>query len=375
MAPAAAGIPLTAGTPFATAGAPNGGVPSITSAAVAGGAGLHHAHNFAAAAAAAAAAQQQQQQQHQHQQHQHQQQQNAVLGSPFTLATSLKPSTVSVPSTSVIISSNTGTGSSPVTTTTAAKTGSPAAKKFRPAFARPSHKSSRYIPKPIPQELGNLKTYSSPDILICGNCREMFSDLVDMMEHKRDYCKLRFTCKCDALNEENDGSSPCTDCTSNSPLPSSASSSTVASNTVTNHGSNSSTTIASTNALSTSSTSSSTTTSKSTRPKWLHCVACKSPFGNAWDLMVHVQTAHMMNIYQLADTTKLQNQQQQQQQQRQTSPASSPAASALSSLPVPVTEQQPCPANSAKSTSTSLSSSTSSSLPTSTPLSTTAAGQ
>ena len=78
----------------------------------------------------------------------------------------------------------------------------------------------------------------SPDILICGNCREMFSDLVDMMEHKRDYCKLRFTCKCDALNEENDGSSPCTDCTSNSPLPSSASSSTVASNTVTNHGNN-----------------------------------------------------------------------------------------------------------------------------------------
>jgi hypothetical protein len=47
----------------------------------------------------------------------------------------------------------------------------------------------------------------SPDILICGNCREMFSDLVDMMEHKRDYCKLRFTCKCDALNEDGE----CTD--------------------------------------------------------------------------------------------------------------------------------------------------------------------
>lgn len=78
----------------------------------------------------------------------------------------------------------------------------------------------------------------SPDILICGNCREMFSDLVDMMEHKRDYCKLRFTCKCDALNEENDGS-PCTDCTSVSQLPSSSQSSTVAaSTTVTNHGNN-----------------------------------------------------------------------------------------------------------------------------------------
>eukprot|EP00094_Tigriopus_californicus_P012224 TCALIF_11814-PA protein Name:"Protein of unknown function" AED:0.69 eAED:0.69 QI:0/0/0/0.33/1/1/3/0/117 len=42
----------------------------------------------------------------------------------------------------------------------------------------------------------------SPDILICGNCREMFSDLVDMIEHKKHYCKLRFTCKCDMTNDE-----------------------------------------------------------------------------------------------------------------------------------------------------------------------------
>ena len=27
-----------------------------------------------------------------------------------------------------------------------------------------------------------------------------------MLDHKRDYCKLRFTCKCDVLNEE------CTSC-------------------------------------------------------------------------------------------------------------------------------------------------------------------
>ena len=47
----------------------------------------------------------------------------------------------------------------------------------------------------------------SPDILICGNCREMFSDLIDMLDHKRDYCKLRFTCKCDVLNE-----GECTSC-------------------------------------------------------------------------------------------------------------------------------------------------------------------
>ena len=37
---------------------------------------------------------------------------------------------------------------------------SPAAKKFRPSYTRPSNKHSRYVPKPMPQELSNLKTYS-----------------------------------------------------------------------------------------------------------------------------------------------------------------------------------------------------------------------
>ena len=37
---------------------------------------------------------------------------------------------------------------------------SPAPKKFRPSYTRPSNKSSRYVPKPMPQELANLKTYS-----------------------------------------------------------------------------------------------------------------------------------------------------------------------------------------------------------------------
>ena len=37
---------------------------------------------------------------------------------------------------------------------------SPAPKKFRPSFTRPSNKNSRYVPKPMPQELANLKTYS-----------------------------------------------------------------------------------------------------------------------------------------------------------------------------------------------------------------------
>ncbi|CAG0880163.1 unnamed protein product [Cyprideis torosa] len=93
--------------------------------------------------------------------------------------------------------------------------------------------------------LNQLKTYSSPDILICGNCREMFSDIGGMIEHKRTYCKLRFTCKCG------------------------------------NNGINK-------NALSVAPAAAS-----------LVCVFCKEGFHNAWDLMVHVQSAHMVNFYEL----------------------------------------------------------------------------
>ena len=81
-------------------------------------------------------------------------------------------------------------------------------------------------------DLNSLKCYSSPDVLICGNCRfalvfvvvavvflvlvlilvpvlvlvpctcscssrMVFSSLHDMVSHKRHYCKLRFTCKCE----------------------------------------------------------------------------------------------------------------------------------------------------------------------------------
>lgn len=31
----------------------------------------------------------------------------------------------------------------------------------------------------------------------------------------------------------------------------------------------------------------------------LLCVQCKDAFQNAWDLMVHAQAAHMLNIYEL----------------------------------------------------------------------------
>lgn len=36
----------------------------------------------------------------------------------------------------------------------------------------------------------------NPDTLICGNCRECFNELSELLDHKKSYCKLRFTCKC-----------------------------------------------------------------------------------------------------------------------------------------------------------------------------------
>ncbi|KAI4477748.1 hypothetical protein M0804_012576 [Polistes exclamans] len=90
-------------------------------------------------------------------------------------------------------------------------------------------------------DLNQLKVYSNPDILICGNCREMFSDLGELLEHKRNYCKLRFTCKCHTFN----GAAPRDSTTA------------------------------------------------------LLCVLCKVSFPTAWELMVHAQAAHMINIYEL----------------------------------------------------------------------------
>ncbi|XP_073974687.1 uncharacterized protein isoform X1 [Rhodnius prolixus] len=88
-----------------------------------------------------------------------------------------------------------------------------------------------------------VKTYSNPDILICGNCREMFTELQELLEHKKEFCKLRFTCKCSSLNGNvRDIEEGVT----------------------------------------------------------LMCVQCKERFTTAWDLMVHVQAAHMLNVYELS---------------------------------------------------------------------------
>ncbi|KAJ8684201.1 hypothetical protein QAD02_019993 [Eretmocerus hayati] len=93
------------------------------------------------------------------------------------------------------------------------------------------------------QSSANRSLAGNPDILICGNCREMFTDLSELLEHKRDYCKLRFTCKCHTLN--NGGPAPGNSATS------------------------------------------------------LMCINCKDSFPSAWELMVHAQAIHMLNIYEL----------------------------------------------------------------------------
>lgn len=141
----------------------------------------------------------------------------------------------------------------------------PQTKKFRAP-----QKSPKYIPKPIPLELGSLKTYSNPDILICGNCRELFDDLVDMLDHKKNYCKMRFTCKC----EEKDDACSEKDCGGRiKELPSSQSG--VCDMTI----------------------------SKGKRV-CLRCSQCKKTFTGAWDLMFHVQNAHGINIYNLDEKEK-----------------------------------------------------------------------
>ncbi|XP_075229071.1 RNA-binding protein Raly isoform X2 [Lycorma delicatula] len=102
--------------------------------------------------------------------------------------------------------------------------------------------------------VGQLKTYSNPDILICGNCREMFAELQELLDHKKTYCKLRFTCKCNIINGTVIKNQQGDDIVS------------------------------------------------------LMCVQCKDSFPSAWDLMVHVQAAHMLNIYELGVSGKGGNQ-------------------------------------------------------------------
>lgn len=124
-----------------------------------------------------------------------------------------------------------------------------------------------------PLNLANLKTYDKPDTLICGNCKEMFRNIVDIINHKRHYCKLRFACKClpspNALSilkdsrlsndiEEVDKATP-------------------------NHDHDGIGNIGGKCDIS------------------LLCNTCAEAFKTPWDLMVHAQAAHSMHIYEYKD--------------------------------------------------------------------------
>lgn len=45
----------------------------------------------------------------------------------------------------------------------------------------------------------------NPDVLICGNCRELFTDLGELIEHRKSHCKLRFACKCRPITAPQNG--------------------------------------------------------------------------------------------------------------------------------------------------------------------------
>jgi len=123
-----------------------------------------------------------------------------------------------------------------------------------------------------PLNLANLKTYDKPDTLICGNCKEMFRNIVDIINHKRHYCKLRFACKCSSspaslallkegklINETEDNDKGST---------------TFDPDGIGNKGSNSINDIS------------------------LLCNTCSEAFKTPWDLMVHAQSAHSMHIFE-----------------------------------------------------------------------------
>ncbi|XP_059477455.1 uncharacterized protein LOC132197883 [Neocloeon triangulifer] len=123
-----------------------------------------------------------------------------------------------------------------------------------PPGARPILKAAVSAQKaPASASVGQLKTYSNPDILICGNCREMFTELQELLEHKKTYCKLRFTCKCSLIN----GLKPAGELFNGA------------------------------------------SETEGSGVACLLCVQCKDAFHSPWDLMVHVQAAHMLNIYEL----------------------------------------------------------------------------
>lgn len=96
-----------------------------------------------------------------------------------------------------------------------------------------------------------------PDLLICGNCRELFFRLADIVDHKRHYCKLRLECKCNNSTPNHNNSNNLVE--QNQPRQNDC----------------------------------------QDRGQTLICSTCNNIFTDHWRLMFHAQMVHSLPIYEL----------------------------------------------------------------------------
>lgn len=157
----------------------------------------------------------------------------------------------------------------------------------------------------------------NPDVLICGNCRECFSEITELLDHKRTYCKLRFACKCQQTKVGGCVGTPVAATPQTTTTQAAAAAAAEASSLSTSKkgiagGPDTDIDLcgnlivfAEIPSPPTSPSSSvglvgaAPTAAAAAATARLLCVVCKSLFLSPWDLMVHVQAAHMINIYEL----------------------------------------------------------------------------
>lgn len=110
------------------------------------------------------------------------------------------------------------------------------------------HSRSGKLPPPPTSPLSSAPNLTltgifctDPDLLVCGTCKELFTSLQGLLDHKQEPCRLRFTCRCqdNGLNE--------------------------------------------------------------TAPPTPACAHCNAQFSTWWDLTYHVETAHGIAIYRHDD--------------------------------------------------------------------------
>ncbi|KAG8192184.1 hypothetical protein JTE90_009948 [Oedothorax gibbosus] len=73
--------------------------------------------------------------------------------------------------------------------------GVPPLKRARTELLGPKPSLPRFTDKDQ-ASIDSLYNNGEPDILICGNCKEVFPGIHKLIEHKKQTCKLRFTCRC-----------------------------------------------------------------------------------------------------------------------------------------------------------------------------------